>query len=96
VLTSDWRQYEGGQPIVSKAFKAEQIINTPLDAKMLVDAWRREYNDAVPHGALGYRAPVAEEISPLSIPSNCNSRSGTTIGSRSEVNRQKRRSERSG
>jgi transposase InsO family protein len=42
-----------------------EIFYTLLEAKVLVDQWRREYNAIRPHSALGYRPPAPETIEPL-------------------------------
>lgn len=35
------------------------------EAKVLVERWRREYNQVPPHSAFGYRCPVPETREPL-------------------------------
>jgi transposase InsO family protein len=35
-----------------------ELFDTVLEARVLVERWRREYNGARPHSALGYRPPV--------------------------------------
>ena len=42
-----------------------EIFDTVLEAKVLIERWRREYNQVRPHSALGYRAPAPEAILPL-------------------------------
>ncbi|QDU82615.1 hypothetical protein Pla110_43760 [Polystyrenella longa] len=37
-----------------------EIFNTLLEAKVLIERWRKEYNTIRPHSSLGYRAPVPE------------------------------------
>lgn len=37
-----------------------EIFDTLLEAKVLIERWRREYNTIRPHSSLGYRAPVPE------------------------------------
>jgi transposase InsO family protein len=37
-----------------------EIFDTLLEAKVLIECWRREYNTIRPHSSLGYRAPVPE------------------------------------
>ena len=41
-----------------------EIFDTLLEAKVLVDRWRREYNQVRPHSALGYLPPAPETILP--------------------------------
>lgn len=36
-----------------------EIFETLLEAKVLIERWRRNYNTKRPHSALGYRAPAA-------------------------------------
>lgn len=35
-----------------------EIFTTLLEAKVLIESWRREYNEIRPHSALGYRPPA--------------------------------------
>lgn len=39
-----------------------EIFDTLLEAKILTERWRREYNTVRPHSALGYRPPAPETI----------------------------------
>jgi putative transposase len=39
-----------------------EIFNTLREAEVLIEAWRRHYNTARPHSALGYRPPAPEAI----------------------------------
>ena len=41
-----------------------EIFDTLLEAKVLVERWRREYNTIQPHSARGYRPPAPESIQP--------------------------------
>jgi putative transposase len=41
-----------------------EIFDTLLEAKVLIERWRREYNTIRPHSALGYRPPAPEAIQP--------------------------------
>ena len=41
-----------------------EIFDTLLEAKVLVERWRREYNQIRPHSALGYLPPAPETIQP--------------------------------
>ena len=43
-----------------------EIFDTLLEAKVLTEKWRREYNTIRPHSSLGYRPPAPETILPLS------------------------------
>ena len=42
-----------------------EIFDTLLEAKVLIERWRVEYNTVRPHSSLGYRAPAPETILPL-------------------------------
>jgi transposase InsO family protein len=48
---------------------AREQFDTLLEAKVLIERWRRHYNAARPHSSLGYRAPAPEAIQPASIAS---------------------------
>jgi len=37
-----------------------EIFNTLIEAKVLIEEWRREYNQVRPHSSLGYRPPAPE------------------------------------
>jgi len=37
-----------------------EIFTTSTEAKVLIEQWRREYNQVRPHSSLGYRPPVPE------------------------------------
>jgi len=39
-----------------------EIFNTLTEAKVLIEEWRREYNQIRPHSSLGYRPPAPEAI----------------------------------
>jgi len=39
-----------------------EIFDTLLEAKVLAERWRREYNTIRPHSSLSYRPPVPEAI----------------------------------
>ncbi len=43
-----------------------EIFTTLLEAKILTESWRREYNHIRPHSSLGYRPPAPEVILPFS------------------------------
>jgi transposase InsO family protein len=45
--------------------KAHELLNgevftTLTEAKIIIEQWRREYNEVRPHSALGYRPPAPE------------------------------------
>jgi len=39
-----------------------EIFTTLVEAKVLIEQWRREYNQVRPHSSLGYRPPAPEAI----------------------------------
>src|SRR4051812_42120522 len=39
-----------------------ELFDTLLEAKVLIERWRRAYNTVRPHGSLRYRPPVPEAI----------------------------------
>jgi transposase InsO family protein len=48
---------------------AREQFDTLLEAKVLIERWRGEYNTRRPHSSLGYRPPAPEAIEPASIAS---------------------------
>lgn len=42
-----------------------EIFDTILEAKVLIERWRLEYNHVRPHSSLGYKPPVPEAVIPL-------------------------------
>ncbi len=45
-----------------------EIFTTFIEAKVLIEQWRQEYNQLRPHSALGYRPPAPVTIQPVLIP----------------------------
>jgi len=45
-----------------------EIFTTLIEAKILIEQWRQEYNHVRPHSALRYRPPAPEAIMPALIP----------------------------
>jgi transposase InsO family protein len=43
-----------------------EVFDTLLEAKVLIERWRREYNGVRPHSSLGYRPPAPEAYGPVS------------------------------
>ena len=41
-----------------------ELFDTLLEAQVLVERWRKHYNQVRPHSALGYRPPAPEAIQP--------------------------------
>lgn len=48
---------------------AREQFDTLLEAKVLIERWRRDYNTRRPHSSLGYRPPAPEAIEPRSLAS---------------------------
>ena len=44
-----------------------EIFITLTEAKILIEQWRKEYNEIQPHSALGYRPPVPVTILPATL-----------------------------
>lgn len=44
-----------------------EIFTTLEEAKVLIEQWRREYNQVRPHSALGYRPPAPEAIMSMAL-----------------------------
>jgi putative transposase len=44
-----------------------EIFTTLEEAKVLIEQWRREYNQIRPHSALGYRPPAPEAIMSMAL-----------------------------
>jgi len=44
-----------------------EIFTTLTEAKILIEQWRKEYNQVRPHSALKYRPPAPEAIIPLTL-----------------------------
>jgi len=41
-----------------------EIFTSLLEAQVLIENWRKEYNQIRPHSSLGYRPPAPEVIQP--------------------------------
>ena len=46
-----------------------EAFDTVLEAKVLIEWWRREYNTVRPHSSLGYRPPAPQAYGPM--PAGC-------------------------
>ena len=44
-----------------------EVFDTLWEAKVLTEAWRKEYNHVRPHSALGYRPPAPEAVFELPV-----------------------------
>ncbi len=44
-----------------------EISTTLVEASILIEEWRKEYNQVRPHSALNYRPPPPETIVPLTL-----------------------------
>jgi transposase InsO family protein len=45
-----------------------EIFDSVVEARVLMERWRREYNQVRPHRAVGYRASAPEAILPVGGP----------------------------
>ena len=46
---------------------AREVFGTLLEAKVLIERWRRGYNTLRPHRSLGYRPPAPESRRPCPL-----------------------------
>ena len=44
-----------------------EVFTTLTEARVLIEQWRREYNQIRPHSSLGYRPPAPEAIMPVTL-----------------------------
>jgi len=44
-----------------------EVFTTLIEAKILIEEWRKEYNQVRPHSALDYRPPAPKAIIPLTL-----------------------------
>ncbi len=44
-----------------------EIFTTLLEAQVLIENWRKEYNQFRPHSSLGYKPPAPEAIQPVKV-----------------------------
>lgn len=45
-----------------------EIFTTLFEAQVLIEDWRKEYNQIRPHSSLGYQPPAPEAIMPIYEP----------------------------
>jgi putative transposase len=45
-----------------------ELFDTMLEAQVLIEGWRKEYNQIRPHSALNYRPPAPATYRPAFIP----------------------------
>ena len=58
------------EEIISKLREAEVMLGqgkTVLEAHVLIERWRIEYNTVRPHSSLGYRPPAPEAVQPVPV-----------------------------
>ncbi len=44
-----------------------EIFTTLTEAQVLIEQWRKEYNQVRPHSSLGYQPPAPEAIIPATL-----------------------------
>lgn len=44
-----------------------EVFATLAEAQILIEEWRKEYNQRRPHSALGYRPPAPEVVMPARL-----------------------------
>ena len=47
--------------------QAREVFDTLLEAKVLIERWRKVYNTVRPHSSLGYRPPAPESRRPCPV-----------------------------
>ncbi len=45
-----------------------EIFYTLQEAQVIIERWRKEYNQIRPHSSLGYRSPAPETVVPWMVP----------------------------
>ena len=50
--------------LVPRRLARHVLVKAHLQAEVLVERWRHEYNTFRPHSALGYRPPAPEAVEP--------------------------------
>jgi len=61
-----------------------EVFDTLLEAKVLIERWRWEYNTKRPHSSLGYRPPAPEAIQPW-LPASATLQQATRAESRGSL-----------
>ena len=56
-----------------------EIFDTLQEAKVLIESWRKEYNQVRPHSALGYRPPAPESSQMPQLAAPLLGRTGVTL-----------------
>ncbi len=46
-----------------------ELFNNLMEAKIIIEMWRRHYNTIRPHSSLGYRAPAPVTVMPADLAS---------------------------
>jgi hypothetical protein len=69
LFTEAWSPWENGYNESFNGKLGDELLNREIftslrEAKLLVERWRREYNQLRPHSSLGYRPPVPEAAEP--------------------------------
>ena len=57
-----------------------EVFTTLLEAKMLIENWRRDYNEVRSHSSLGYRPPAPEAIQPALTPAPLTQKVVSSLG----------------
>jgi transposase InsO family protein len=47
---------------------AREVLGTLLEAKVLIERWRKAYNTVRPHSSLGYRLRLRSRAAPTTVP----------------------------
>jgi putative transposase len=57
----------GKESLIRDELLNREIFTTLTEARVLIEEWRKEYNQVRPHSALGYRPPAPEAIIPVTL-----------------------------
>lgn len=50
--------------MVLRILDNDEIFDALLEAQVIIESWRKQYNQLRPHSSLGYRPPAPEVIEP--------------------------------
>ncbi|MEM9739960.1 MAG: integrase core domain-containing protein [Pseudomonadota bacterium] len=66
-----WKTATTKASMASSAMKLVnvELFNDPMEAKVLIEQWRTQYNTVRPHASSGYQPPAPETIAPADLAS---------------------------
>ena len=59
-------RFDAGNPGWDELLNGE-VFTRLIEARILIEQWRREYNQVRPHSSLGYRPPAPEARIPVTL-----------------------------